>query len=140
MQLYWNHTSAWVLSCKFTACLQNNPFEKHLSGNTFDVWLKSRKICLLLLFLLLLLLLLLIIQTYLRSLLQGQWDAFPIEGAMKYFRIKRMAEIKIFWPWCLLYNGFFIKQTFIFLFINAFFISLFCKKSERGIEPLVLLV
>ena len=30
MQLYWNHTFAWVISCKFTVFLQNTFSEKHL--------------------------------------------------------------------------------------------------------------
>ena len=29
-QLYWNHTSAWVLSCKFAAYFQNTLSEEHL--------------------------------------------------------------------------------------------------------------
>ena len=29
-QLYWNHTSAWVLPCKFTACFQNTFLKEHL--------------------------------------------------------------------------------------------------------------
>ena len=29
-QLYWNHTLAWVFSCKFTAYFQNSFFLKHL--------------------------------------------------------------------------------------------------------------
>ena len=29
-QLYWNHTSAWVLSCRFAAYFQNNFSEEHL--------------------------------------------------------------------------------------------------------------
>ena len=33
-QLYWNHTSAWVFSCKFAAYLHNSCFEKHLWGTT----------------------------------------------------------------------------------------------------------
>ena len=37
MQIYKNHTSAWVLPGKFTACLQNTPFEEYVSGNAFDV-------------------------------------------------------------------------------------------------------
>ena len=32
MQLYWNHTSAWVISSKFVAFLQNTFSEKHLWG------------------------------------------------------------------------------------------------------------
>ena len=126
MQLYWNHTSAWVLSCKFTACLQNTPFEEHLL-NTFDVWLQSKKN-------LFIIIIIIIINylTYFRSLLQWQWDEFPIEGIMKYFRIKRMAEIKTFWSSCLVYNGFFIKQIFFFM---HFFISLFCQKRERCSSP-----
>ena len=36
-QLYWNHTSAWVLFCRFAAYFQNNLLLKHLwkaaSGN-----------------------------------------------------------------------------------------------------------
>ena len=30
MQLYWNHTSAWVISCKFVAFLQNTFSEENL--------------------------------------------------------------------------------------------------------------
>ena len=30
LQLYWNHTSAWVFSCKFAAYLQNIFSEEHL--------------------------------------------------------------------------------------------------------------
>ena len=30
MQLYWNHTSAWVISSKFAAFLQNTFSEEHL--------------------------------------------------------------------------------------------------------------
>ena len=30
LQLCWNHTSAWVLSCKFTAYSQNTFFQEHL--------------------------------------------------------------------------------------------------------------
>ena len=30
MQLYWNHTSAWVISIKFAAFFQNTFFEQHL--------------------------------------------------------------------------------------------------------------
>ena len=30
MQIYWNHTSAWVISSKFAACLQNVFSEEHL--------------------------------------------------------------------------------------------------------------
>ena len=30
LQLYWNHTPAWVSSCKFAAYLQNTFFEEHL--------------------------------------------------------------------------------------------------------------
>ena len=30
MQIYWNHTSAWVVSSKFAACLQNVFSEEHL--------------------------------------------------------------------------------------------------------------
>ena len=33
-QLYWNHTSAWVFSCKFAAHLQNSCFDEHLWGTT----------------------------------------------------------------------------------------------------------
>ena len=33
-QLYWNHTSAWVFSCKFAAYLQNSCFDEHLWGKT----------------------------------------------------------------------------------------------------------
>ena len=29
MQFYWNHTSAWVISCKFAAFLQINFTEEH---------------------------------------------------------------------------------------------------------------
>ena len=29
-QLYWNRTSAWVLSCKFAAHFQNTFFQEHL--------------------------------------------------------------------------------------------------------------
>ena len=29
-QLYWNHTSAWVFSCKFAAYFQNTFFKEHL--------------------------------------------------------------------------------------------------------------
>ena len=29
-RLYWNHTSAWVISCKFAAYLQNTFFKEHL--------------------------------------------------------------------------------------------------------------
>ena len=32
MQLYWNHTSSWVISSKFTAFLQNTFSEEHLWG------------------------------------------------------------------------------------------------------------
>ena len=32
MQLYWNHTSAWVISIKFVAFLQTTFSEKHLWG------------------------------------------------------------------------------------------------------------
>ena len=32
MELYWNHTSAWVISCKFAAVLHNTFFEEHLWG------------------------------------------------------------------------------------------------------------
>ena len=34
-QLYWNHTSTWVFSCKFAAYLLNNCFDEHLWGNAF---------------------------------------------------------------------------------------------------------
>ena len=30
LQLYWNHTSAWVFSCKFAAYFQNNFSQEHL--------------------------------------------------------------------------------------------------------------
>ena len=30
LQLYWNHTSAWVFSCKFAAFFQNTFSWKHL--------------------------------------------------------------------------------------------------------------
>ena len=30
LQLYWNHTSAWVFSCKFAAYFQNNFSSEHL--------------------------------------------------------------------------------------------------------------
>ena len=30
LQLYWNHTSAWVFSCKFAAYFQNTFFQQHL--------------------------------------------------------------------------------------------------------------
>ena len=30
MQLYWNHTSAWVISSKFAAFFQNTVSEEHL--------------------------------------------------------------------------------------------------------------
>ena len=30
MQLYWNHTSAWVISSKFAAFLQNTFSEEHI--------------------------------------------------------------------------------------------------------------
>ena len=33
-QLYCNHTSAWVFSCKFAAHLQNSCFDEHLRGTT----------------------------------------------------------------------------------------------------------
>ena len=32
MQLYWNHTSAWVISSKFAAFLQNIFSEEHDGG------------------------------------------------------------------------------------------------------------
>ena len=35
-QLYWNHTSAWVSSCKFTAYFQNTFFTKHLRATTSE--------------------------------------------------------------------------------------------------------
>ena len=39
LQFYWNHTSAWVFSCKFAAYFQNNffrtPFRKNTSGGLF---------------------------------------------------------------------------------------------------------
>ena len=28
-QPFWNHTSAWVFSCKFAACFQNTFFQEH---------------------------------------------------------------------------------------------------------------
>ena len=34
LQLYWNCTSAWVFSCKFTACFRT-PFPKNTSGWLF---------------------------------------------------------------------------------------------------------
>ena len=46
---------------------------------------------------------------------------------MKYFR-KRTAKTNTFWPWCWLYNGFFIKKFFFCLTIH-FFMSLLCKKG-----------
>ena len=30
LQIYWNHTSAWVFSCKFAAYFQNTFYEEHL--------------------------------------------------------------------------------------------------------------
>ena len=33
-QLYWNHTSAWLFSCKFAAYLQNSCFDEYLWGTT----------------------------------------------------------------------------------------------------------
>ena len=36
MQLYWNHTSVKVFSCKFAAYLQNIFFEEHLKGISSD--------------------------------------------------------------------------------------------------------
>ena len=33
-QLYWNHISTWVLSCKFAAYLQNSCFDEHFWGTT----------------------------------------------------------------------------------------------------------
>ena len=35
-QLYWNHTSAWVFSCKFTAYFQNTFFTEHLRATTSE--------------------------------------------------------------------------------------------------------
>ena len=68
--------------------------------------------------------------------LQGQWNAFPIEGTMKYFRTKRMAQTKTIWPWCWLYNDFFIKKKYrSFCLSISFFISLFCKKVKGHGPP-----
>ena len=36
LQPYWNHTSALVFSCIFTAYLQNTFFEEHLRETTFQ--------------------------------------------------------------------------------------------------------
>ena len=30
LQLYWNHTSAWVFNCKFAAYFQNTFYQEHL--------------------------------------------------------------------------------------------------------------
>ena len=35
LQLYSNHTSAWVFSCKFAAYFQKTPFLKNTSGRLF---------------------------------------------------------------------------------------------------------
>ena len=35
-QVYWNHTSAWVFSCKFAAKFQNNFFSEHLRMTAFE--------------------------------------------------------------------------------------------------------
>ena len=37
-QFYWNHTSAWVFSCKFAAYFQNTFSQKHL-WMTASVWI-----------------------------------------------------------------------------------------------------
>ena len=34
-QLYLNHPSAWLFSCKFAAYLQKSFFEKHIQGTTY---------------------------------------------------------------------------------------------------------
>ena len=38
MQLYWNHTSAWVISSKFAAFLQNTFSEEHHGGLPLDIY------------------------------------------------------------------------------------------------------
>ena len=39
MQLYWNHTSAWVFSCKFAAYFRNNFFLRTPLGGCFcEFW------------------------------------------------------------------------------------------------------
>ena len=42
-QLDWNHTSAWVFSCKFAACFQNTFFYEHLWVTASRVIYKGRK-------------------------------------------------------------------------------------------------
>ena len=46
-QLYWNHTSAWVFSCRFAAYFQNNYFPKNTCGPLIlDIWkCKLAKCC-----------------------------------------------------------------------------------------------
>ena len=41
LQLYWNRTSAWVLSCKFTAYFQNI-FLKNTSGQLFLICITNQ--------------------------------------------------------------------------------------------------
>ena len=53
---------------------------------------------------------------------------FQLKGSLKYFRIKRIAKTKTFWPWCWLYNDFFIKKTFFFVFPSIFYLFILHKK------------
>ena len=38
LQLYWNHTSAWVFSCKFAAYFQNTFSQEHLWKAAFNLY------------------------------------------------------------------------------------------------------
>ena len=46
-KLYWNHTSAWVFSCKFAAYFQNTFFWEHLwvATSEFRIWKKKSWYC-----------------------------------------------------------------------------------------------
>ena len=49
---------------------------------------------------------------------------------MKYFR-KRTAKTNTFWPWCWLYNGFFIKKNCFFV-LPSIFLCLCSAKKVKG--------
>ena len=54
---------------------------------------------------------------------------------MKYFRIKRTAKTNTFWPWCWLYNGFFIKKNCFFVLPSIFFCLCSAKKVKGAWTP-----
>ena len=43
MQLYWIHTSAWVISCKSAAFFQNSFSKQHLSKTAFDIITRNKE-------------------------------------------------------------------------------------------------